>query len=56
MKELSKQIKERAFNSGGKIYYAKDGWLVSEDCDGNIERIEPVNDIKIKLDKLEYKI
>ena len=49
-------FKENLFKIHDKILYAKDGWLVEEDQNGNIERIKKLNMITVNLDKLEYKL
>ena len=49
-------FKEDLFKIHDKILYAKDGWLVEEDQNGNIERIKKLNMITVNLDKLEHKL
>lgn len=51
-----KTFKDWLFEKSDKIIYAKDGWLVSEDREGNIEKIEELKIDRVKLDRLEYKI
>ena len=49
-------FKENLFKIHDKILYAKDGWLVEEDPNGNIEKIKKLDTITVNLDKLEYKL
>lgn len=51
-----KSFRDRLFEKSDKIIYAKDGWLVSEDREGNIEKIEELNLDRVKLGRLDYKI